>query len=962
MENISKSQLEKIAGQVSALIDETNQAVDWADKFLKEDIRKATNDKVKKHRRDLKKIGFALSENPSAALYGESQVGKSYLIKNLLSKGKGSFTITDESTGGTHDFLEEINPKGEGTEATSVVTRFSTQVDIIDRNYPIRIRLLSPKDIILMLCDSYFSDVEDHVSLPKTDTIREYIKGMELSFSQYTIHQDALSEDDVYDIKDYMEQHFRSFTMDIVNSNYWDVVATLIHKVDSSNWYKVFDILWGRNVHINDIFNKLIDQLARLDFAAVAYAEFKSVLREYGTLLHVARLREINGSPLFEDVKASKYQKDVAVIVPNTNGNSHHTIHKSILCALSAELVFKVDKSLETEKPFLRQSDLLDFPGARSRLKNQEIKLNETHIGDMVLRGKVSYIFNRYSSQYLISSLLFCNKNLKIEVKYIPKLLNTWIETYIGKTPRARKEFLASSAFPPLFVIYTFFNADLEFNPINDREDTLAEKWTKRFNTIFENEIVTNNFNWHKSWTEDVNSFFQNNYLLRDFHYSNTVFEGFRETGEESDTPMAIGKIDGYIEKLRQSFLGHDFVQHHFSNPEEAWDEAASPNKDGSALIIRNLTAVSNNRARTEKFKREVNQIALELKLTMEQHYHSDEADQRIQKAAAQAGSIHLSMDICFGQDPYAFGRFIKGFVIRESAVYNFYKDKLTQLEMIDKTNLNAYVLIRNSNLDLSITKSYDENIQVLMKTYTLGSKEEVETHFAEEGISLQELFYGEANQLKKNSLVLAEALRDFWFLEYLQKERFTAILAQGFSSAGFDHLINNIRTAFEKQGIVREIAAGIREYVDRFEKIDVAEEMIADISAGIINKFITRLGWDFYSDSELANLKATNEANDLGLNFDVEDAPDYSETADLAEFFDHLDKYDDFINERNFNHSVIKNFPNIRNYSKWRDQMKISFIANCNIPTYDIMANNALGEWLRSIDRLHANIIGEVQ
>jgi len=47
-------------------------------------------------------------------------------------------------------------------------------------------------------------------------------------------------------------------------------------------------------------------------------------------------------------------------------------MNKSVLCALVAELIFKVDKELEDEKPFLKHSDLLDFPGARSRLENQD--------------------------------------------------------------------------------------------------------------------------------------------------------------------------------------------------------------------------------------------------------------------------------------------------------------------------------------------------------------------------------------------------------------------------------------------------------------------------------------------------------------------------------------------------------------------------------------------------------------
>lgn len=48
----------------------------------------------KEKRRNLKKIRFALEENCSAAAYGESQNGKSYLISSLLSNQGDALTIS----------------------------------------------------------------------------------------------------------------------------------------------------------------------------------------------------------------------------------------------------------------------------------------------------------------------------------------------------------------------------------------------------------------------------------------------------------------------------------------------------------------------------------------------------------------------------------------------------------------------------------------------------------------------------------------------------------------------------------------------------------------------------------------------------------------------------------------------------------------------------------------------------
>ena len=92
------------------------------------------------------------------------KVGKSYLIKNLLSEREEPFYLVDPKDGAQYDFLEQINPRGNKTEATSVVTRFSAIVDILNPDYPIKVKLLTPKDIVLILADSYFADVRNYKS------------------------------------------------------------------------------------------------------------------------------------------------------------------------------------------------------------------------------------------------------------------------------------------------------------------------------------------------------------------------------------------------------------------------------------------------------------------------------------------------------------------------------------------------------------------------------------------------------------------------------------------------------------------------------------------------------------------------------------------------------------------------------------------------------------------------------
>lgn len=948
MKNISKSTLNQIENQIADLLAEVEKSVDWSNKFLKGETQKNTNDKVKTIRRELKKIKYAISQNPSSALYGESQVGKSYLIKNLLSEEGEPFKISE------YNFLEEINPKGDKTEATSVVTRFSTQVEGGNSQYPIKIQLLSPKDIVLIMCDSYFADLNDHTSIPKSDDIIRHLEELETQFGNSRHKQFVLTEDDVYDIKEYLETYFSSFTTNLMDSDYWKIVPELIEKVDYSNWTKVFELLWGKNPHISLTFSTLIEELNQLEFTSTVYTEFKSVLRKHGTLLHVARLRELNGAPTYEDSKEGNFIPTAKIMYQGEFRAIEASINKSYLCALVAELVFKVDKNLEKHKAFLKTSDLLDFPGARSRLENPESKLEKEHISKMVLRGKVSYIFNKYSNQYLISNLLFCNNNAQINANYIPKLLNNWIETFIGKDAQKREEFLKGSAFPPLFIIFTFFNEDLKYNRTNDKfsddENTLSEKWTKRFKTIFENEIITENYNWHKRWRTSKNNF-DNNYMLRDYHYSDIIYKGYHNTGKETNV-IADNIPENYMEALKKSFEASNFVQNHFYNKDTAWKESATPNNDGSKPIIRNLTKIANNQARTHKFIRTLNELSDGLNSEMNRHYHSSESDQRIAQAHRKGGKVQLNMDVVFGKDAYAFSNFIKVFLVKESDVYNFYREMIPTLQMVENKKINEIIIIRQANKDLNNFSTYEEKCQVLIKTYQFESIEALEEDFAEEGLDLNEIFFGEVNQIKNNSTTLAEALRDDWFDRYLVQERFQQIIDLGFNTVSLENLFDNIKVCFNRQGIDKIIAKNIREYVDRFDRIDVAEEMISDISASLINKFITSMAWDFYTPTELENIKQTNTANNLGLNFDFYDETfHYLDNDDMiSDLFDNIDAYEQHLGKVTLDHNIIQKFPYINNLSRWRDYMRISFVANCDIPTYDILANNELGKLLTTL------------
>ncbi|MDR1170751.1 MAG: putative virulence factor [Prevotellaceae bacterium] len=898
-------------------------------------------------RRKLNRKKFALESNPAAAMYGESQMGKSYLVSSLLSKSGKPFTVID-GRGNSYDFINKINPIGKGTESTSLVTRFSTGYKWKNPAFPVKAKLLSPADLVLVLCDSYYNDVKAKIDIAlKSDTVSEKVAELCNRHESGQAMQMLLGEDDILDIYDYFHSNFSTRATNVIHSEFFEKIPSLIAKTAPGDWSEIFALLWNNNKKITELFSELLRQYGKLDFTDVVYLPIDTVLRDNGTLLDVARLHEIYGK--YEGSEPNYKAETPVMILKNGQEKTVANFSKSYLCALTAELIFCLPSELETDKQFLKNTDLLDFPGARHRLETHEEDIDDKVIPKMLLRGKVAYLFNKYSCSEKINILLFCHSDRQSAQSAMPEMLNNWIGDMIGKTPEERNAFIDKSKAPPLFVVSTMFNLDLQFDFNNDREGNrnfLDNRWERRFLKVLEKEIFgRETYSWIDEWTT-ARPNFQNIYLLRDFYYSSEtnskIYEGYNENKIEKQEIIPPSYVD-FRKDLRQSFIEYDFVKRHFENPAHSWDRAASINEDGTQLIIDKLTLAANNinDARREKNIRELNAIALDMLNELKKYFHDSDSDAMLQKAKSTAGNIQANLDIAFGQNPYFFGKMMKELMLPQCAVYNLYLEKIRNIERRDVVNMDKYSAIRMNVPDLDPNDSFDVNLERLRKHYEKTTVEECQEYFTSEGIDLDELFYGNNERVKNFSQVLAEALEVYWFEQYMPENRQN--LSKVFSETGLQDIQDMLRALFKKLQIANLIAERIRRYVDGYRNIEDVYEMIADISAEIINRFINSVGFDYLKESDFADLKQANEKNGLNLILDHTELEfEQNSRKEAAELITKMGNLPELLNKRELSRDA-KRLPNYRNYIIWYDLMKAGFISVCNIPNYDVQANNKL-------------------
>jgi ribosomal 50S subunit-associated protein YjgA (DUF615 family) len=672
-------------------------------------------------------------------------------------------------------------------------------------------------------------------------------------------------------------------------------------------------------------------------------------LYKHGTLLDVTRLKEIYFN---HDGVLREYKADTDVIYSYDGLECEASVNKSCLCALSAEIIFSLPDSLLENKTFLNKSDLLDFPGARSRLSIPENRIETEIMYQLLLRGKVAYLFNKYSEYEKINILLFCAKHGNAAQRAMPEMLSNWIKKVVGDTADARQIFVNRLKIPPLFIIGTFFNVNLQFDPVLDKQNddsSFIYRWNQRFNRTLMVELLNVEiYDWFVNWTSEQ-QYFQNIFLLRDFEKSESIshiFRGYNLHKRELEEVIPSAYPD-FKNDLRKSFIEYDFVIRHFKNPAESWDRAASINEDGTKLIIENLTIATNNisDARYEKNVMDLKRLNESLISFLKQFYNSDDKKETLSKAITTAGRIQAELDITFGKNPYFFGEMMRELMLKNTDVYNLYLKKIKDIEKKDLVNLDAYIQIRIHVPELDANASFDTNLEQLRKRYELNTLKDCQDFFeTERNIDLNELFYGNKERVKSFSQVLVEELEVYYFENHILRNQQN--LNDKVPAVVLQNIQNMLRGLYKQLNISKSISDRICHYVDGYSNMDDVYEMIADISAEMINRFINTVGKEYYNASNFNDLEKAKENlkndsiiwdhKDLEFNINNKD-----EVAELISIMDDLPK---LLNQNPLPRESLKFLPNYRNYIIWRDLLKAGFVTVTGVPNYDPVANAKLG------------------
>ena len=908
----------------------------WANKYQKESFPREV---LKNYRRKLRRIADAVAENCTAAAYGESQVGKSYLMSSLLSTPETPFVI--ENNGRTYSFINDINPSGGNTtkqESTGVITRFTIRQSNPAMAQYVRITNLSVVDIILLLADSYYNDVKintDNVLLK--EDIDRILSQLAVNWDDKSVNQTYITEDDVRDICDYIHEIIGNNAANICKSSFCKIIAPVINHISYDRWVDIFGLIWNNNPELNKLFSTIINEYKKLNFNTNVYVPFDAVLRDNGTLLKIDWLDSVcgihkdnNNDVLYTDV----YDENGHIIAKDFS--------KAYLSALIGELTFVLPENIASERKFLKKIDLLDFPGARSREKIKEQQLGEV-LPTILRRGKVAYLFNKYSRSLKISSVLFCHHNDQKTEPTIGASINNWIENNIGKTPQMRANILnKTNGIAPLFLICTKFNIDLEKtrNDMPDTSSKLDNHWS-RFNTTIPKIIEPEK--WFDEWVSQggifTSKYFQNVYLLRDFYWSakNHVFDGYNELNGTVETGVHIFEdYPEYFNDLKESFLNNDFVRKHFAKPQQAWEDVATVNNDGSKAIIRNLDAIAEvlDEARRERYLQQLIEIRDDVANKLSVYYDSDNKEENNIKIRKIIGDIKLKTEFAFGEKPERFGRIIDNMMISPADVRTIAYDIIQR--HIEEPQIVSSIKMIRAFCEIDINDSREVNIEKLCKRYAKEGAE-LELAFAEMGLTIEDIISDKTELLATIPDVITKHIVEYWTNHINEQVKdMEDVLPHA------DEVVFMIMTLLNKLGVKRAISEKINFYYSFFKE-DTLPNVIADYVSLTLNNFVSTIGREYIPESEMPNIAM--KAEKCNLEIDLSPAASSSDIKQqpLLEVLSALDQTRNEMHNSRIDMTTLKRLPFWDSYQRWENFITIGLLYSSDISHVDPIANAAI-------------------
>lgn len=564
----------------------TEQVLDWVTEVRASapklnDAANSINLKLHRARNLAQDLGRVAGTPMTMGFFGLSQAGKSYLISALAADENGELeTVYD---GETLNFLKHVNPVGGGKESTGLVTRFSRTAKQGPNDFPIELKLFSEIELAKILTNCWFNDF-NHEKVEYELNEQGIGQVLERARTQVSLQlQAGVTADEVVSLWDYVNDSFEKSVAKLEHS-YWPEALKLAPRLSSEHRAELFSILWGEETALTKLYIKLATILQQLQDAAQVFAPLDVLMMteerdgssQRVSIMNVDILERLDGDNDYTiAVRPVKEGKPLAPV----------SITMAELAALTAELTFPLVNP--TRDPIVEQVDLLDFPGYRGRLSMTSLNEDQSEdknnpVTQLLLRGKVAYLFERYTDSQEMNCLVVCTSSDKqSDVNDVGPILTRWIEKTQGKdaAERGQRE-------PGLMWAITMCDK-LVAGAMGHEITMLNDAWENLIKMTMQERFG------HKSWMQNWTGGrpFNNTFMVRKPRMEVSFIELRENTNEELKFAE---RCRSQLDLMKETFSKSSLISKHIAEPSAAWDAMMELDSGGIQRISQHLSKVAN--------------------------------------------------------------------------------------------------------------------------------------------------------------------------------------------------------------------------------------------------------------------------------------------------------------------------------------------------------------------------------
>ena len=420
---------------------------------------------------------------------------------------------------------------------------------------------------------------------------------------------------------DYLKESFPK-SLSGLDDYYWPKAVELAPRLAIKDRARLFSILWGEIDELSKAYQSFAMTLASLGHAdrvfapldVLVWSDGKGGLSQTDSIMNVDMLERLD-----------KDDGQRAKVRPVVDGAPGDPVGLSLaqLAALTAELVFPL-----SEPPgdsLFEEVDLLDFPGYRGRLKVES--LNDVRhamgsedvspVAQLILRGKVAYLFERYTDNQEMNVLIVCTPSHKqSDVTDVGPVLDSWINKTQGGSPEERAKRKAG-----LLWAITMFDMRIG-GDLDTDENMLRQSWGSGGMMKMCMLERFGQYSWLQEWSPKQP--FNNTFLVRKPRMKVT----FLDLDDDNHEKAVSDSVRKPLDLMRLTFCENEAVRRHIAEPEAAWDAMLALDDGGMERLGGYLRGVARREVKLQRIDEQLKEALHRMDTRLGRYFQAEGADE----------------------------------------------------------------------------------------------------------------------------------------------------------------------------------------------------------------------------------------------------------------------------------------------------------------------------------------------